>query len=333
MAAIVAETAGTGLAQAMILSIEDYDKAEYEACATASYPALRAFSPIYFLNHGVPTNVTREIELARYVDMMGEMRAFDGWDKAVFDDQEVYDIQRMRSTVRLVTGELFGQQINPIANVLSPWPILRVVRHLSEEIGRPLNIFEGAAGCGYLGAYLIEDGHHYTGFDITQGLYLWQNRLWSALGGVYEWVVDGQSESPDAPQHWPWWLFATARELFRDFDVVICDSALGEMGTFGYHYFINAARRMVEHSEIGCLLMTSIGDPKNQQPSAVRGDLHALGFSERHVGGVQVFYTAKFPYKILDNLKPPQGRKLSEFFVPPDPLPDNYAFMKFAGLC
>lgn len=314
----------------MILSIEDYDRAEYEATATASYPALRAFSPIYFLNHGVPTNVTREIELIRYVDMMGEVKAFDGWNQARFNDIEASEITGMQARVWALTGQSFGKEIAPVSNVLSPWPILRVVRHIEKKLGRKLGIFEGAAGCGYLGAYLIRDGHDYTGFDITQGLYLWQNRLWSALGPVCEIGFDVDRAKA---YHMPWWMFANYHNDPIDYDIVICDSALGEMGWFGYRYFIRAARRMVEKSEVGCLLMTSIGDPKNQQQSSVRGDLHALGFSEQHVGGVIVFYTHKFPYKILKDLPSPKGRPLSAFFKPPDPLPDNYAFMKFAGLC
>ena len=310
----------------MILSIEAYDKAEAEARKTACYPALRAFSPVYFHQHGVPTNATCEAELARYVDMMGEVRALDGWDKARFLDWEADQIIGLQRHVQNLTG------ITPISNVLSPWPILRVVRHISHKLGRKLRIFEGAAGCGYLGAYLIGDGHDYTGFDITQGLYLWQNRLWSSLDEVAEWDI-GFCSMSDRVHHWPWWTFAKYHLLPQHFDLVICDSALGEMGWFGYQYFIHAAREMINESEFGCLLLTSVGDPKNQNREQVVAGLYALGLRLHEVGGVMVFSKPEFPYKIFRDFPKPNGRRLSEFFKAPDPLHDNYDFMKFAGLC
>src|SRR5271168_4880687 len=124
------------------LSIEDYDRAEAFARRSASYSAIRAFSTGYFNLHGVPTRADHPDEIRRYVDMMGEIRAFDGWEKAFFNDEEAERLLLLRQIIFDMTSKHFLRPVDPVANLLAPWTILRVVRHLSRKLGRPLNIFE-----------------------------------------------------------------------------------------------------------------------------------------------------------------------------------------------
>lgn len=325
-----------------MLTIQAYDQAEATARLTSSYPAIRAFSTGYFAINGVPTHAKREDELHRYVDMMGELHAFDGWDRALFDDQEIATIETLRQTVRDLTAKLFGCSIDPVSTLLSPWPILRIVRHLSKKLNRKLEIFEAAAGCGTLGAYLILDGHRYNGFDVTQGLYLWQNRLLSHIAGSMHYnFVDLVNPCTDIDRaahvrHTPWWRFAEYHrtDLLETYDIVICDSAFGEMDMFGYHYIVAAARRMIEDKNrgFGCLLFTSVGDPKNRSEADVLRHLKSLGFKIGRFGGVYVAAIDARQHHLLADLPQPRGKKLSDFFKVDD-LPDNYAFCRFAGLC
>ena len=294
----------------MTLSIADYDKAEALARITACYPAIRAFTPTTFLRDGVPTNATCEAELARYVDMMGEVWAFKDWDKALFTEKEIGDINWLKWQVEVLTEKLFGTRITPISNLLSPWPVLRTVRHISQ--GRPLRVFEIAAGCGYLGAYLIRDGHFYIGTDVTQGLWLWQDRLWSSI---------------DSHLHWKWWDFAQHNDL-PPVDIVICDSALGEMNWFGYYYTIAAATRMI--GDEGCFIFSNIGDHTHRTPSQVRHDLLKSDLTyNKSRQDVMVWSKNGVNLKEMGD---PYGIKLSSLGLIPDKLPENYAFLKFAGL-
>lgn len=288
------------------MNLIEYNAAERKAIKTASYPAMRAFSPTYFHKHGVPTFIQFEEELTRYVDMMGEVFAFHGWHKALFTPTEQEQIASLREHVHDISG------IWPFSNLLSPWPTLRVVNHLKAKQFTNPKIFECAAGCGYLGAYLLMLGSDYTGFDITQGLWLWSDKLWASLGESFA--------------HWPWWEFARFHENPSRFDIVICDSALGEMNWFGYSYFIQAMLRMI--GEDGYFVYSSVGDPQERSEKSVRDHLTHLGlYYDRSPQDVWVWSRRK-PKLRMDK---PKGKPLPDFILP-DPLPSNYAFLKFAGL-
>lgn len=288
----------------MTLSITDYDKQEWGAMQTASYPALRAFAPTYFHFNGVPTRAESDMALERYVDMMGEVNAFKGWKRALFSDKEIADIFWLRDKVHDLSG------VWPISNLLSPWPVLRAIRHLN-----PTTVFEMSAGCGYLGAYLIKDGIDYTGSDVTQGLYIWQDRLWNAIGDH---------------KHMPWWDFAEYHNEPFQADVVVCDSALAEMNWFAYSYCIRAFARML--GDDGVLMFHSVGDNSLNPNRQVVEDLINLGLGYYFVGDVNLFSRRKLKPAFRD-MPTPSGKSLNDFFPVPMDLPENYAFIRFAGLC
>src|SRR5262245_37330866 len=80
------------------LSVALYDQRESEARIAASYPALRAFSPISFNQVNFPARVTHEAELRRYADIMHEVPSRTEWLNAKLYSREEVGIIRQLST-------------------------------------------------------------------------------------------------------------------------------------------------------------------------------------------------------------------------------------------
>lgn len=327
----------------MKLSIEDYAKAEAAAVKKASYPAIRAFSPSYFRSIGFPTDVTDEAELARYVDVMGETGCLDDiFDKQFYTGEEQREILTLAEQVKNLTRQLFGKPIQPIANLFAPWPILRMIEHFQAYQVTPLNVFEVGAGCGYLGAYLINRGYMYTGTDVTQAFYLWQNRLWESLTtGFAERVFAGQSATAE---HLPWWFYADIYKGISDTrrntcaDVFVCEAALGEMEPHAARYTLHLASKIIHDSPFGCVIYTNVGEQKNHS----QGDLQAIAMIEcglrlRRIGGVTMLLGPKFENHLLEKIDHPPHLGEGPVKCPRDffnlgDLPDNYAFFRFCGI-
>ena len=160
-----------------------------------------------------------------------------------------------------------------------PIAILRAVEAIAGARGRRLKIFEIGPGSGYLGAYLINAGHSYASMDITQALYLWQNRLFASIAADgQEWVCDEGAGANCI--HVPWWQFARYHEALPiAADIVVCDGAMGEMDTLGLFYNLRIARAMVDASDCAAFMFRRIGEPRVNQlatvePSARVGWVH-----------------------------------------------------------
>lgn len=164
------------------LSISTYDAEERKARVTATYPALRAFAPVVFNMVQFPGRVTDESELIRYSDAMHETYSRHVFlERMTYSETEAAAIQQVVQQVKCITAQNFGRSVHPLMCLFHNIPLLRAIEIIAKARGRRLRIFEIGPGSGYLGAYLINAGHTYAAVDVTQALYLWQNRLFSEI--------------------------------------------------------------------------------------------------------------------------------------------------------
>lgn len=271
------------------LSIADYDKTEQQARLSASYGALRAFAPVSFSEASFPTRVTEEQELRRYADTMYEFFVReDVMESADYSESEAKAILRVSRQIRELTQTSFGRVVQPLMCLFQPIPILRAVEAIAAVRGRRLKIFEIGLGSGYLGAYLLNAGHAYSSMDITQALYLWQNRLLSSIAPrTAEWALNETGDPAYA--HVPWWRFARFHEeLLIEADVVICDAALGEMETFGLRYNLRTARAMLSNSDCAAFIFRGYGEERQTTRPTIDAWIAGAGFRGRAIEGVSV---------------------------------------------
>jgi hypothetical protein len=131
------------------LSIADYDAKEREACISASYPALRCFSPIAFAQASFPTRAAAEAELIRYADIMYEtLPRCEYLEERTFIEAEAEAIMKLSGQIRAVTTKLFGRTVQPLMCLFPPIPIVRAVEAIAKTRGRGLRIFEIGPGSG-----------------------------------------------------------------------------------------------------------------------------------------------------------------------------------------
>lgn len=233
------------------LSIEEYDALEREARIAASYPAIRAFSPVAFSQVNFPTRVAHEQELRRYADIMYELLPRQDWlDTKRYTEREAGAIQKVVSQIYEVTARHFQKPVAPLMCLFPPIPIVRAVEAIASVVDRRLKIFEIGPGSGHLGAYLINAEHRYAAMDNCQSLYLWQNRFFSGIATDYsEWASREMRQRhvfERSVTHIPWWDFAQIYAGVPPMaDVVICDAALGEMDVFAVRYVLRLAKLML----------------------------------------------------------------------------------------
>src|SRR5689334_17085012 len=186
------------------LSIADYDALEARARIDASYPALRAFHPAAFSAVNFPIRVTEERELIRYADIMHELAPRDDLRRKAFSGSEGEAIRKVAGQVRELTQRAFGRPVQALMCLFQPLLLVRAIEAIANARGRRLTVFEIGPGSGYLGAYLMNLGHAYISVDITQSLYLWQNRFFASIAhDGKEWALDARVEGDCI--HIPWW--------------------------------------------------------------------------------------------------------------------------------
>jgi hypothetical protein len=331
------------------LSIDEYDTAERTARAVASYPAIRAFSPVAFTQVNFPTRVNSERELIRYADIMYELLPRSEWlEKQRYTEQEKQAILQLVDQIRALTGDLFGRSVQPLMCLFPPIPIVRAIEAIAVSRGRRLQIFEVGPGSGYVGAYLLNAGHRYAAMDNCQALYLWQNRLLLSIApDCSEWVSDRDRRTDGAfaarAEHVPWWRFATFHESGPPkADIVVCDAAMGEMDTFALYYLLRISREILKGSDCGAFIFQNLGEERVNGRSQVEGLLTQLGFVGRKIGGVSLFSLHGPLHDVfaaaLDEI-PPIGPTASGMFAPreflsirPSELLESYRFFSFIGL-
>jgi hypothetical protein len=330
-----------------VLSIAGYDQRETEARVGASYPALRAFSPVAFAHANFPARVTHEFELRRYADIMYETRSRKEWiETKLYSATEADAMVQLSAQIEQLTARLFGKPVQPLMCLFAPIDLMRVVEHLAAIAGRRLTVCEIGPGSGHLAAYLLNAGHRIIAVDNCQSLYLWQNRLFGTYDDLDEWATENVEILPRRSvaaniTHIPWWHFVRFHEsLPIEADIVICDAALGEMDHFGFRYVANVVKGVVAKSDIGCFLYQNLGEERFQQRTFVEQYLATLGFRLLTVGGVSVQASDRLRADNLKGLRQPPPLGDSKSMQPParflpldrSKLLESYAFFDFIGI-
>jgi hypothetical protein len=330
------------------LSIDEYNMAERQARESASYPAIRAFSPVAFAQVNFPTRVSAEQELRRYCDIMYELLPRREWlETKLYSAQEVVAIRQLVAQIRTITQRSFGRAAEPLMCLFPPIPIFRAIEAIATAQGRRLNVFEVGPGSGYLGAYVLNAGHRYSAMDNCQALYLWQNRLFASIvDDCAEWAFDRGAAHGIAFElhatHIPWWHFARFHEsLPAKADIVVCDAAMGEMDTFALRYVLRIMQAMLVESDCGAFIYQNLGEERVHQRAFVESYLAQLGFQGFQVDGVSIFSNRELREVFPADVQHLQflGSSDSALFAPMDFLsggsPDlleSYGFFDFIGL-
>lgn len=279
------------------LSVADYTAAERAGRAWLPTSQLMAFTPVTYNTVNFPVRIEDEAELLRYVDHNFEAEVASlyragavfppvGYVNA-FTEDEAKLVERIRGIVGDLTERQFGRRTLPMTNLLVQVGPYRAMEHLASVFDRrPLAVFEAGPGLGYLGALLAMQGHRYASFDVTQSLYLWQNRLLAALAGA----EFGELALPDGAaalgtrrvEHLPWWLFS--RQIFKTptpFDIVYSNSNLGEMSLLSLKHLIEFARRSLAESPIAAFMYFSTGMLSQNSAGQIDAELVQFGFKKR----------------------------------------------------
>lgn len=305
----------------MTLLIEDYNWQEKHALITAAYPARRCFSPIHFALQGFPTHVENEVELVNFADIMGEVTSRSELMTGYYSAVEAQAILAIADQIMELTKTQFGREVFPLANLLAPIGMWRQIENYSISIGRKLTVMDISAGCGYLDAYLLNAGHRVIVTDVTQSLYLWQNRLLS-LHALDEWASRDQVHFPTVDlafqaTHIPWWFFARMYENeLPQVDVIVCDAMLGEADAWASAYIINLAG-LISPAHF---MYRHMGEPRVMSEGDMLGRAAAVGLNVT---------------KVIDAapIHGPAHHVLSGFLpIAWDKLLPSYRFMDFIGI-
>lgn len=330
------------------LSIEAYNRNALSARVTAAYPALRAFAPTTFSRINFPSSISDEIELRRYADIMYELLDRQCMlDGVLYSPDEGAAMVRLSDQVKSLTCSRFGSAVQPLMCLFPPIPILRMIKVLSDKVGRHLRVFEVGPGSGYLGAYLINAGHQYIAMDNCQALYLWQNRLFKWISpDLCEWagIKETPAEITASVTHIPWWHFARLHKRTPfSADIFICDAAMGEMDHFGLRYITRIAQAMLIQSDVGVFMFQNLGEERLHSRADVNHLLTQLGFKKFQIDSVAIFVTGKND-AVANNinamttlptlgLSQPANMKSASAYLNIDTskLLESYAFFRYIG--
>jgi len=261
----------------MKLTIDAYGAEENEAIAKTGYAEFAAFSAKTFRDHGFQTNATEEFELVRYADSvvgtelerLSAGHFFRGTPiRTDYSMDEVTMLSKISQGVEDITEQMCGHRYGVFFNHLSGVGLFRIIQAISQLINKEsLNIFEVGPGCGYAGLMMALMGHRYASYDITQGYYLWQNRLMSHfLGDEFTEFAGGNEFGRDPAaisrvSHLPWWQYM---RLYRDCpfkaDVIVSNSNLAEMHPWSLKYVVRLSKMMMAESDFGMMIFGGVGE-------------------------------------------------------------------------
>jgi hypothetical protein len=262
----------------LVISSELYDKLEQRAVAGLSIPVIQAFRPVTYLQFGYPVRVSTESELIRYVDHNFESEvphifspgakfpASGFVNSFSIDEHEL--LSQVRERVARLTTKYFERAIRPVTTPLVQVAPFRVINELATRSRKArLTIFEAGPGLGYLGALLALKGYRYISFDVTQAMYLWQNRLFA------EFAAEDFAEEAFAPSsmhysdktvvHLPWWRFVDWFDStpVKFVDVVYSNSNLCEMSPLALRMLLHISKPLLAASEVGLFCFFGTGFP------------------------------------------------------------------------
>lgn len=208
---------------------------------------------MHFYKAGYPSRIQLESELVKYVEVMHELSFeldLNGAFSGKLTPHEFLSLQQMAEQVHAFSRERFGSKGIGRGTVIKSINVLRHIKHLFGD-KRP-RVLEIGAGCGYLGAFLIQQGYPYASMDVSQAFYLYQNHFWNFISkGKVKEFADNENDPlgwANIPAggvvHIPWWKFARLTpETVPEFDIVTCNHALCEMHPFSLAFTLKIAQR------------------------------------------------------------------------------------------
>lgn len=251
----------------MELTVKTYNQKEQEGGRVLPNRFLEAFQPVHFDKVGYPTRIIDDKELIRYVDVFHELKEKFYYERLLYgitvDEFEL--LKDLTIKVLNFTKDVFGKDILVKSPILSSIAELRQINHISRDEKKSPTIFEIGAGSGYLGALLYLKGYNYISTDITQSLYLYQNKLWNYLskGNVYELIDDVENNSLEIDNnkiiHIPYWnLLKLVNNPFK-VDIFIANHCLCEMHENALLFYLKLASVLMRNSEYKLFIFQSTG--------------------------------------------------------------------------
>jgi hypothetical protein len=287
---------GSNLSQRIhpLLSPAIYDRREREAIARLPVPVLMAFRPVTFQLVGYPIHVEQEAELLRYADhnfeaeVPGLFRPGATFPPIAYVNAFTRDecdlLTTVRDRVAGMTARRFGRSVRPVTNLMVQMGPFRILHEIARVTGqRRLDVFEPGPGMGYLGALLSLAGHRYMSFDVTQSLYLWQNRMLEAVADK-EFVENatasvGPSFEAGQVVHLPWWQYV---DLLWSCpvraDIVYSNSNLGEMSLLALKHVLHISRAMLAQSQLGLFMYMSTGMLAQNSAESIATEFAQFGY-------------------------------------------------------
>lgn len=235
----------------MIITVEDYNKQEYNHRVNLSNRFIRAFKAQCFENGGFPSRVNYESELYRYIDSMHAnsfYRYYNDLCKGI-TREEFELLKECTEQILNMTFEKYDKKFI----VKSPLIASICERRLIESVtqgDKTKRVFEIGGGSGTLGALLLCDGYNYSATDVTQAFYLVQNRIYDyILKGKLNEMVNEEYESTSQSTHIPYWSLWENKDHPIDVDVVVSNHALLEMNQNSIRFYLNYFRQALIKNE------------------------------------------------------------------------------------
>lgn len=284
-----------GLVSSNKLTPADYDR--LETIGTIDFPhfALRAYAPIAFRLVGFPTQISSPAGVLRYADdnffapvpqLFGDPKAtfpLIGYVNA-FTPDEAALCKEIGDKIADRTERDFGRPLRPVSGLalnIAPFRVLDALKRVRSM--EKLRIFEAGPGNGLLGAMAIARGHEYVSYDVTQGMYLWQNYLFNLLApnefSEYAIPLNEKRGRNSRVIHLPWWHFHKSvwSPEFKA-DIVYSNGNLCEMNRMALKEFAHVAWNMLDETNLGLLMFFAPGDPSQSTIDGVESLFQEIGY-------------------------------------------------------
>lgn len=271
--------------------VSAYETAEQFARRQLPNRLIEGFSPALFDAVGYPSRIHHVAELARYVDVMHELRFDVDFKHNVLGfTQNEWEIYRdIAVHVTELCQKLFGRRIVPKGALLKA---ILIIRHIWMAYpGQRPTVLELGSGSGYLPAILVRCGFPVITMDNTQAFYLWQHVFWDSFIGerLIEMAFDDSdlvslTNVPDGHLvHVPWWKFGqvdVTKLKFR-IQVFTANHMLCEMHEYAFRYSIAALQQiLVNRDNIEPLLLfQGYGSDRHRKVEVVNTALEEAGNS------------------------------------------------------
>jgi hypothetical protein len=288
----------------LLLTPNDYDKAEVNAAATIPNRIMECCQPVGFMNEGYPTHVKTVSAVGRYVDVMQEGRLYGTFNQYLggkVTSEEMDLMRKVANAVLRLTTEVYGKPKIPKDALTRALNVLRQVRHLYPEGGA--TVLEIGGGSGYVAALLCLAGYRVVTTDIAQAFYLFQNHLMNTLmpGKVIELANDPRSFSDmdyiesGSLIHVPWWKFVLPNPDFNlPVDLVTANHCLCEMHPRALAYTLKVCVVMLtKRGDQSTFLFEGWGSTTRNPIWTVHKAFAEQGFSIAHSDILATVYARK----------------------------------------